>query len=203
MKTAIITLLCASLLIAPALADPAGEKQTIQTVGDFTIKGLLGLGFNHCLLEELNCEYQSSARFDVSTWNSESGVEDGRHITVWANWREGVFGPSAAGGFEMIVCSDRDDNGLCTNADSTDDFVSTYSNDAITTECEMDEKDCGDNTDAQVETCIREDVGGGYDDIVVFIGSWADIGLDDNVGAGISAGTYDVYLDKGAFDDSC
>ncbi len=197
MKTTLLALFCTLFLIAPALADPAGEKQTVQNSVGYSAKGIGAVGASLCSTDLFACANPDHAVFDVSSWSG-----DGRDITVWANWREGVFGPGDAGGFEMTVCSDRNDNTICSPADD-DDYASTYSNQALDSSCSKDDKDCGDNTDAELSMCIREDIGGGFDEVYVFFGSWSDVGLGGNTGTGVSAGTYDVYLDAGSYTSGC
>ncbi len=219
MKTTTMAALAALMLAvasAPgAFADsPSGEKKEAFGPGGLTVKGLVGAGAGVCSVTEgvpFPCATGGAGAvfFDVSGWSGNTH----REATVWAQWTGG--NNVADEGFEMTVCADRDDTGLCTNADDTDDFVDARSNSAQYLQdgdpCSKDSKDCGDSSDAQAFVCVQEDVGGGFDDVVVFLSSWASAGLDGdldlddpsytgyNVGDGTSTGTFDVYLSAGSY----
>jgi hypothetical protein len=121
-------------------------------------------------------------------------------------------------GYYALICNDRDLDSSCTNVgDQDDELVDAWSNEPASdpTNCDKkaDEKDCGDPTTLGKTVCFSPSVYSGAgtladpadpgawnnaDQIVVFIGAWAGkVATDDpNVGAGISAGTYEVSIQE-------
>lgn len=129
-------------------------------------------------------------------------------VSVWAEWSVGALGT----GFDLAVCNDRNLDGICWEYNNIDQLRLATSNEPVVgascTDQEKDVKSCPNATDAEVKAfCMVPNVfvgGGGTGwnpgQLRVFIGAWA--GLDPftpNVGAGVSAGTYDVWMNMDGY----
>lgn len=197
-------LMLAMATVPGAGADPEGDVEYAQGPSYVHVKDVLQVGVP-CTdrVPFLECDSQpgalappQAARFDVTAWNSDPANTGSREVTVWARQISGLW----VNGFSLSACSDRDDDDVCSQP--VDDVSEQgYSNRAVSGDepCSKDDKDCPDPTDASVTFCVREDMLGGYDEVVAFIGNWADVGLGGNIGAGVSMGTYEVYLQANAF----
>lgn len=168
-----------------------------------------------------------AAIFDVSGYANYAAIPNGHQVDVWIEYlADGPCVPTTqVCGFDALLCNDRDYDGTCTNIEPHyDQLRSTQSNEPIVGEdcsnTDKDVKDCGDDLDAQfVDVCfgpaVSPRMNGATDDwnygqIVVFIGAWVDTwpGTPEtdltnptatNVGAGVAAGSFDVWLrDDGA-----
>lgn len=188
----VATAMLAMTVLPGSSADPGGDDVQYTTDScSLNVKQVVGIGIGDC----------GHASFDVRHWNEDPGNTGARQVTFWGQWVSGVF----VTGFGMVACSDLNNDFIC--ATGTDDFARAYSNDGVgtdgSTECNKDDKDCGDPTDAQLTLCVHADHDGRFDDLVVFIDDWADTGAGGNVGSGVSSGEYEIWLTYGPWVESC
>ncbi|MEA3190284.1 MAG: hypothetical protein QOD77_866 [Thermoplasmata archaeon] len=193
------------------------ECLTVLGPGSVTVKPVIGVGAGVCTDPALPLPFPC---FTAGTANPGAAIFPGNAlpalpvnvaVSVWAEWTTGQF----VTGFEMTTCNDRDFDSICTNVNDNDDQLrSDYSNQAqvATAACSdpeksKDDKDCGlDPTDAErANFCMMPAIPGmapnpwNAGQIVVFIGNWVSADpFTPNIGAGISAGTYDVWMKVGA-----
>jgi hypothetical protein len=200
---------------------------TIAGPGSLSHKSLLGAGLGVCTTDAgspIPCNDPGApqsgfgaAIFDSSTWSS--GVST---VRTWVEFIGACVGPPETCGFDVLLCNDRDYDGICTNISAqNDELFSTQSNEPLIhggtldpdydhcADGDKDDKNCEDDLDASVAACMNPAMqppapaDWNYGQVVVFIGNWVDSwpGAIDplttgyvNVGAGISAGHYDVWL---------
>ncbi len=188
-------------------ASPPSGVQCAEVFGPGSVmlKGIVGLGAGVCTLEAgvpfpCGVSGAGAAFFDTTTWSTTNSF---REAYVWSEWISG--GSALDPGHRITVCNDRDNTGICTNADDVDGFVTAQSNpEQLSLKkdgdvCDKDTKDCADPDDAEAFICVQQDLDGGFDDIVVFVGAWADVGLDKGIGDGTSYGSFQIWFQPGSY----
>ncbi len=227
MKTTKIAAMIMAVAIAMSVAPLASAdacsgndcyKKTATGPGGANVKffGSAGLGF--CLAPGLPLPCLEGGGggvfFNVSSYNAP-GVSS-VSVSVWAEFiGGGVSQPDPElEGFDMTVCSDRDDNSVCSpDLDSPDLYEVVYSDGA---EVGKDDGKDDDSLQASWSGCLEVDEANlfdpaqEFDDLVVFVGAWADNSAVDNLlddepgngendGAGASVGQFDIYLSVGSY----
>lgn len=208
MNTKICTTLATALLALtalPATADPGNDDlQTVWGTTGFSIKGLGSTAFALCTVDfgiPTDCgepvPSRGQAYFDLTGWNG--GVGGGREVTVWAEQTSG-----AGTGFTLLACSDLANDFVCDGGDPVE-YAYSHTVDPDGDGCDKDDKDCGDPTTAGLTICVPRDLSGSWDELAVFILHYVDAESEENddLGVGVSEGTYDVTLDYGAYVASC
>lgn len=187
-----------------------GSTQCATIAGPATIdvKDVVSAGVGLCQTESadvpLFCDATSgisaagAASFDASGFTSGST----QSVALWIEYNQDVHPCTAqmlVCGFYATLCNDRDTDTNCTNVGDQDDQLwDVYSDTSLTPGCpDKDGKDCGVPTDAGRTVCMQPSVYAGAwfnDQIIVFIGEWVGAVATDNVGAGLSVGTYNIYV---------
>ncbi len=198
-----------------SIAEPAGDMEYAQgpsfvylkdqdvIINDPCLDSRVNVGALQCSSEPGSLQGALDAVFDVESWNSASGSNEGRIVTAWAEYDFGGLYLPGVDGFAIIACVDDDGESGCSQGD---DYAVGFSNNAISgsERCEKDTKGCDSNLDGQVEFCVPADANGDFGSVTVSIGAWADEPIfGENLGAGLLTGNYEVYLDAGSFVSSC
>ncbi len=239
MATALALCMLAMSFAPSGSADACDEsgadcyKKTATGPGGISDKELFAAGVGFCLAAGLPLPCVGGGGggvfYDISSYNTNpSSPSEGLLTRVWAEWiGGGVNLGEPFEGFEMTVCSDRDDNLVCSpNVDSPDDYVTTYAHDPEDGNgkfCDdtkgkyhegdfKDDDKCGNGlVDGEVRMCVNKDLpdpldesmAREWDDLVVFIGAYTSVSQIQDLNFGLSSGQFDIYLEVLGFSDPC